>query len=224
MPALNRLTASFTMAAALALGVALPLGKAHASTLVTDGDFTQAIVSGSYQTFSAPATMGGWSVASGSVDLINTYWAPPPGGGRSVDLDGNSVGAISQDLGTLSAGTYKLSFYLSGNPDGPPDPKQLRVSFGGEDTDLSAPRPPAHTINFQLQTVYFTLSTVMNDVMLSFASLDSPSTNPYGPVIGDVSLTAVPLPASWTMMLLGFIGFGFVVYRGTKNRSFAAAG
>ena len=35
--------------------------------------------------------------------------------------------------------------------------------------------------------------------------------------------TATPLPATWTMMLIGFVGLGFFAYRGTKNRSVATA-
>jgi hypothetical protein len=34
---------------------------------------------------------------------------------------------------------------------------------------------------------------------------------------------AAPLPSTWTMMLIGFVGLGFIVYRGTKNRSAANA-
>lgn len=41
----------------------------------------------------------------------------------------------------------------------------------------------------------------------------------------DFSLTATPLPSTWTMLLAGFVGFGFLTYRGTKKgtASLAAA-
>jgi len=32
-----------------------------------------------------------------------------------------------------------------------------------------------------------------------------------------------PLPSTWTMMLIGLAGLGFVAYRGTKNRSIGLA-
>jgi hypothetical protein len=37
------------------------------------------------------------------------------------------------------------------------------------------------------------------------------------------TLTQTPLPSTWTMMLLGFMGFGFFVYRGRKKNSSAVA-
>jgi hypothetical protein len=38
-----------------------------------------------------------------------------------------------------------------------------------------------------------------------------------------VSITATPLPPTWTMLLIGFAGLGFFAYRGTKCRSAIAA-
>ncbi|GGI34583.1 hypothetical protein GCM10010987_80090 [Bradyrhizobium guangdongense] len=49
---------------------------------------------------------------------------------------------------------------------------------------------------------------------LNFASLDSNS--PYGPVIGGVSISAVPEPSTWAMLILGFAGVGFIAYRRGK--------
>jgi len=37
------------------------------------------------------------------------------------------------------------------------------------------------------------------------------------------TLTTTPLPATWLMLLSGFVGLGFFVYRGTKKRSTAMA-
>ncbi len=37
------------------------------------------------------------------------------------------------------------------------------------------------------------------------------------------TLTATPLPSSWTMLIAGFLGLGFFAYRGAKNRSAAVA-
>jgi PEP-CTERM motif len=42
--------------------------------------------------------------------------------------------------------------------------------------------------------------------------LDNPS-SAYGPVLGDISVSAVPEPATWAMMILGFLAVGFVAYR-----------
>ena len=37
-----------------------------------------------------------------------------------------------------------------------------------------------------------------------------------------LSITATPLPSTWTMLIAGFAGFGFLAYRGTKKKGIAA--
>lgn len=185
----------------------------HAAVIV-DGNFSGQ--AGSYQTVGTSATFGAnnaWTVVSGSVDWIGNYWAAPSPGGGSVDLDGNSVGAISQTLFGLAAGTYRISFALSGNPDGPPPTKALEVSVTGlAAQDYSYPLVgDKANMNYAIESYIFTWGG--GNATLTFASLNAPSNNPYGPVIGDVSISAVPEPATWAMMILGFLGVGFVAYR-----------
>jgi hypothetical protein len=43
-------------------------------------------------------------------------------------------------------------------------------------------------------------------------------------VITDVSLVSpTPLPSTWTMLIAGFVGLGFIAYRGAKKNSAAVA-
>jgi hypothetical protein len=42
-------------------------------------------------------------------------------------------------------------------------------------------------------------------------------------IIPTGTLAATPLPSTWTMMLIGFVGLGFFAYRGTKKNSAALA-
>jgi hypothetical protein len=37
------------------------------------------------------------------------------------------------------------------------------------------------------------------------------------------SVAATPLPSTWTMLIAGFVGLGFFVYRRTKNDAAVAA-
>lgn len=185
------------------------------AAVIVDGNFSGA--GGPYQTVGTGLTFGAnnaWTVVSGTVDWIGNYWTPPSPGGGSVDLDGNSVGAISQTLFGLAAGTYKISFALSGNPDGPPPTKALEVSVTGSAAqDYNYPVVGDKVnMNYAFQSYIFTWGG--GNATLTFASLTGPSDNPYyGPVIGDVSISAVPEPSTWAMMILGFLGVGFVAYR-----------
>lgn len=177
---------------------------------------------GSYTNYVAGSTFDGFTVTSGSVDLIGTYWQASPGGAGSVDLDGLSPGSIklTNDL-TLAAGSYELSFYLSGHPDGGPTTKTVEVSVGNSGPiDFTYTITPAGTpaqdhdhMNYVLEHVFFTTT---GSTPLSFTSLDKDSA--YGPVIGSLSISTVPEPSTWAMMGLGFLGLGFLAYRRRNNR------
>jgi choice-of-anchor C domain-containing protein len=217
---------SFGAAAAL---FAVTSSQASAN-LISDGDFNNS--NSSFQTVNSPSTIDGvWNVTTGSVDLIGGYWQSPSGPNfpsgtnGSVDLDGNSPGGIAQSF-TVAAGTYKLSFYLSGNPDGPPPAKQVEVNVGNKDVvfTYTIGANTHSNMNYQLETLLFTASGLTT---LTFTSLDTlflpfPNT-PYGPAIGGVDVSATPLPSTWSMLVIGFAGLGFFAYRGTKKSSAAIA-
>jgi choice-of-anchor C domain-containing protein len=214
---------SFALAAAISLASIAHVSSARAN-LVVDGGFTDA--SGqSYITVFSPNTFGGgaWTVTTGSVDVIGNYWQPPVAGQGSLDLDGNTDGAISQTLSGLVTGqTYALTFALSGNPDGSPTIKTVQVSINGQsqtfqfnDSNTTRPSP----MNYVTESLLFTYNGT-GDV-LSFTSLDDPS-SAYGAVLGDVSVAPVPEPATWVMMILGFVGIGLMSYRRRTGLEFRA--
>jgi hypothetical protein len=70
--------------------------------------------------------ISGWTVTSGSVDWINTYWQQPPalsngtGTGLSIDLNGtasaahpNPAGTISQTFATAPGQPYTVTFEMA---------------------------------------------------------------------------------------------------------------
>jgi choice-of-anchor C domain-containing protein len=80
--------------------------------------------------------LGPWTITSGSVDWISTYWAPASGT-KSIDLAGREPGTISQTVATTAGKTYVVSFMLAGNTDsannpaGGPAVKTLSVAATG---------------------------------------------------------------------------------------------
>ena len=200
---------------AVAAASILAAPAAFAGNAVLDGDFNTS--DPVFTTIFSPSSFGPWAVTSGSVDLVGGYWQspsgpnPPTGTNGSVDLDGDAPGAISQGiLGLVDGKTYTLTFWLSGNPDGPPMTKSVDVSIGSaiDDNFTYTIGTNTHTdMMYNLESLTFTAGSTNT---LLFASQDSAS--PYGPVIGGVSI-AIPEPATWAMMLLGFAGLGFAGYR-----------
>jgi choice-of-anchor C domain-containing protein len=212
---------AFSLAAVVSLGLMGVCSQASASAIVTDGNFNAPSGGSSFTTYFSGQSFGGWTVTgagTGSgVDLIGDYWQAPSVGGGSVDLDGNAPGGISQSI-TAPAGNYILSFYISGNPDGSPATKSVNVSIGNVNNDLFTYTIGSNThsnMMYQLYTLDFILS---GPTTLSFTSADTNTS--YGPVIGDVSISAVPEPATWAMMVLGFFGIGFMAHRRRSKPAF----
>jgi choice-of-anchor C domain-containing protein len=217
MPSVKTLSAALLIAAGA-------FSPASAAVVYTEGF---AGGGGSFTTYgpgqAAGSTFDGFTVTNGSIDLIGSYWQASPGGAGSVDLDGNSPGAIGLSANlNLAAGSYVLSFYLSGNPDGGLATRGVAVSVGN-----SGPKDFTYTItaanthsnmNYILEQVSFTTT---GSTPLSFTSLDSGT--PYGPVIGSLAISAVPEPSTWAMMILGLLGIGFMAYRRRDDHSFRPA-
>ena len=132
--------------------------------------------------------------------------------GNSVDLNGDSPGTITQTF-SVDPGTYTVGFYLSGNPDGNPSIKQLDASvqsLSGGTFSYTATINSNHNLNYEFHSFDFTTATGGSFNLI----FSSDIAGAYGPVIGDVTVSsAVPEPSTWAMMVIGFLGVGFIAYR-----------
>lgn len=197
---------------ALALAAGFAFTPAKAATIIQDGNFDTPLASGTFQTIPGGAFFGTgnvWKVLGNSVDEIGSYWTPPTPNTGSVDLAGNDLGGISQAF-NVGAGLYKLSFYLSGNPDGGLGDKHVQVQVGNQNQLFTYSVTGANSksnMNYVLETLVFQ-SNGSGDV-LSF--LDQDKASPFGPAIGGVSIASVPEAATWIMMILGFGGIGMML-------------
>ena len=179
------------------LGVALGFiaaiafaGSAHAFTGASNGSFETGtyVDNGSgFQQLDAPNTsIDGWSVDSGSVDWVGTYWTAPDGA-MSVDLSGADAGSLSQTFDTTIGNTYTVAFLLSGNPAGPPSLKTLEVSATGGTTGMYSHDTTGSDLTTMVWTpeTYEFLATSVSTT-ISFASTTA---GPYGPAIDNVLVT-----------------------------------
>ena len=151
---------------------------------------------------------------------------------RSIDLAGNDAGTLTQTLSTVANALYTVTFDLWANDDNGSYPRNVFVNVGGSDLTFSSPgggtkAAPAWTS----QTFQFTAagsSTVLSFRAdpVSSAAIGNPDFDAFGPAIDNVSvLGAVPEPATWAMMIVGFGFIGAALRRRAKpvltNISFA---
>ena len=191
------------------LGGALAMGMASAASAVTivNGSFEDTEVSDPFDTYGTGSTgISGWTVGSGSVDVVSTLWTAQDGS-QAVDLDGSSVGSIFQVVTGLVVGqAYKIGFYMSGNPDGAPTIKTMDVSIGGalDSYSFDDSTGGAELGIWEFNSLSFVAGA--NSETLTFASTTAGSF--YGPALDDVTISAVPLPAGSLLLLGGLLGFG----------------
>jgi len=71
-----------------------------------------------------------------------------------------------------------------------------------------------------LGTFHDTFTATSGSTNIQLAELYGASNG--GVFLDNVSVAAVPEPATWTMMLLGFLGIGFMVRRGSRRQDISA--
>lgn len=194
------------MAGVMAAGL-VTATSAGAVTTIVNGSFEEgtAIPDGSFVTIGAGGSgITGWTVGGGGVDYIGTYWQAADGT-RSVDLSGNSNGSISQALETIIGQQYAVTFSLAGNPDAGAGLKVAVTSIGGSlpQIDFFNVGPSNTRDDMGWQTFTYKFTAFDTTSVLTFASGNNPN-SAYGPAIDNVSITAVPEPATWGLMLVGF--------------------
>lgn len=154
------------------------------------------------------SSLTGWTIDSGSVDLIGSYWEASDGV-NSVDTSGNAPGKLSTTITDLIIGSrYLLSFDIAANPDGAPETKNLLVDVAGTMNTVAANRSNStrpSPMNWRTVTLGFTATNTSE--VLSFAS---GSRTAFGPALDNVRIAAVPLPATLPLALIGFGALGML--------------
>ncbi|WP_380872054.1 hypothetical protein ACFB49_30000 [Sphingomonas sp. DBB INV C78] len=192
----------------LGLAAATLMSGAANAALLVNGSFELGNPqpgSGGFSTHGAGDTsITGWTVHSGSVDWINNYWDAYDGT-HSIDLAGNEPGSIEQTFATVAGQVYTVTYFLSGNPDGGDIAKQglvaaINGSVIASDTILGIKAPARDDMQYLENMFQFTATGTSTTLRFSSNSGEGA----YGPVLDMVSISPVPEPATWAMMLVGF--------------------
>lgn len=199
--------------------VALSSFAAASTNLITNGGFesnSANFTSGGYITLGLGSNaLTGWTITGDSVDLINAYWTPSQGQ-FSLDLSGDYDGAISQTFNTVIGQKYLVSFDMAGNPDDINDTiKFLHVGLSQQPlyTFDTAERTHDH---MGWRTKSFVFQAVDTRSTLHFAGSQDSA---YGVALDNISVTAVPEPETFAMLLAGL---GLVGVAARRKRQAAA--
>lgn len=157
---------------------------------------TATIVNGGFELLQncsgvCPGAPYGWTTSKGNVEVVGASWWLPSEGFNSVDLDGTSVGGISQDITTAVSASYRVFFDLAGNFAGPPTVKQLRVSAAGIYEDYSFDTYGKSATDMGWVTHTFDFTATSTTTTLIFESMDTGGVN-AGPAIDNVSISPEP--------------------------------
>lgn len=175
--------------------------------VVVNGSFEQGMDPGDSVLINAgdSTSINGWACTGGTVDYIGTHWVAAAGS-RSIDLSGHSAGTLSQIISGFQLGaTYRLSFDLAGNPEGPPAIKNMQINIGSASHNFSFDTTGHSDANMGWTLATMDFLATAPTLTLSFTSLDN---TVYGPAIDAVSLAfIVPEPASLSLLALGAAGW-----------------
>jgi hypothetical protein len=189
-------------AASVALATAVVASQAQATTLIVNGGFET-------------GDFSGWTANAVSFPMY-IVTSPVHSGTYAAQIAGFSLApdTLSQTVSDTAGQAYDLSFsrFIG---DGDPT-VSMTVTWGGA-TIFSELNPGAANSNVY-QTFSFGVVGTGSDTLV-FTTANDPSFT----YLDDVSLTATPLPPTWTMLIAGFVGLGFFAYRGTKKNGTPSA-
>lgn len=202
------------LAAAL---IAASTGAASAATIFSD-DFE------SYAQGAPGSIAPTWTVLEGSVDVIGTPGDFPWYPGQQIDMNGSGGDSTAATIftvlnGLIAGHKYSLSFDYGSNKNSNGEETLLYGVFGSFADLLGAVYTSGPVPNLLSSgKLLFTASS--DSVLLAFA--DGQSGFPYdddndqgGPVLDNVNVSSVPLPAGGLLLLAGLGGLACLRRRKT---------
>ena len=184
-------------------------GTAYAGPmeLITNGSFEKnGVAAGSWTIKSA---LDGWSVGSKGVEVRNNVAGTAQDGGNFLELDSSVNSWISQTIDTVAGGRYDLSFYYAPREHTSAATNGIDVLWNGNLLKhVEQDNFTSKTNWFKIELSMFAVGSLSN---LSFQA--SGISDSIGGSLDNVSLSAVPEPATIASMLLGLGLMGFTLRR-----------
>lgn len=187
----------------IAAASALTVLSANASNIVTNGSFEAD--SQAAGTWSISTNLTGWT-GTPNIELRNNVSGTAQDGVNFVELDTYANSAMSQTV--TGNGMYELSFWYSARPGVAAGSNGLSYSFGSLSGQVLQNVAGGSVNSWQHFTGLVNLS---GSTVLTFAATGL--SDSYGGSLDNVSVTAVPEPETFALMLAGLGIMGAVARR-----------
>ena len=164
-------------------------GQSAPPNLVTNGSF-EVGPADAIRTVSAPnaTAIPGWTVSAGDIDSVNGFWTAADGT-RSLDMNGDHPGAISQTIGTQPGASYLVRFSLAGNPGLGAQDFVLRATAAGTAVDFAISTTSESSFaNMGWQEMSFTFVATASSTTLTFSSVGTDNVANTGPALDNVRM------------------------------------
>jgi hypothetical protein len=164
----------------------------------------------------------GWTGGPNGIELQNRVAGSPSidpnGGDVFVELDTTANSSMSRVLTT--GGTFDLSFLYSPRPGNPSASNPIVVTLSGSSLAYSAQASGTGLSDTFWVTLGTRFTAKAGDV-LTFSAVGT--SDSFGGYVDNISLSGVPEPATWALMILGFGAVGGAMRRRRSAGSLATA-
>ncbi|MFM9828037.1 MAG: PEPxxWA-CTERM sorting domain-containing protein [Sphingomonas sp.] len=200
------------LVAAAALASAASPAMAAPTVFTTTWDSTNF---GSGPGFVILSSYEGWTGTPAGLEVqYNNVAGTPFSGANLVELDTTRNSSITR---TINAGNYLLRFYYSDRPNVSANSNGINVSVGSTNLVSVAGGNGGSNTNFRLFTTRFVTTGPQTLTFAATGVSDS-----LGGYIDDISLSGVPEPTTWALMIGGFGMVGGAMRRRGSRKLVAA--
>jgi hypothetical protein len=192
-----------------------PIAKAN---LIVNGGFEQPVLGTGVFFQNETTSFLGWTVAPNNVDIVNPtvgWGAPAAEGNQVLDLVGyGATGGIASTSFATTIGTkYFFGFAYANNLGFPGASASYNVFDASNNSLLGGTVSHSTSVTGNLNWNFVTSSFVADSTTSNLQFTEILGGNNAGILLDAVEVSAVPEPSTWAMMILGFLGVGFMAYR-----------
>lgn len=193
-----------------------------AAESLTNGGFEAPVVGGPCCITSPPTAIPGWT-ATPDVNVVAGTFSSSAGnlakeGNQYLDLVGQAGGgSISQTFATVVGQVYNLNFWYSHNLFSGLGSASARLSAGSLSDSITHTGGTNANLAWQQYSNEFTAAST--STTLTFVNTIGGQNE--GVLLDAVSVMAVPEPATWAMLILGFGLVGGALRRRSQTIAFA---